>query len=152
MTNTLPGPASGADSTSPTDTLEPFEVSFPASHKIADTIEWNGHQLHVPKRRIHLSNDDAPVDVYDTSGPQGCDVREGVPKLRANWIASRSKDNDSGNFSQMHYAKRGVITEEMAFVACREGVEPEFVRSEIARGRAVLPRSEEHTSELQSLE
>lgn len=139
--------------TSPSDTpsqevidhLEPFEISFPSSHKIADNVEWNGHTLAVPKRRIHLSNDDAPVDVYDTSGPQGCDVREGVPRIRESWIKARRLTNETGNFSQMHYARRGVVTEEMAFVASREGVDPEFVRSEIARGRAVLPANIHHT-------
>ncbi|MEM8710658.1 MAG: phosphomethylpyrimidine synthase ThiC, partial [Planctomycetota bacterium] len=99
--------------------------------------------MQVPKRRIHLSNDDPPVDVYDTTGPQGCDVREGVPKPRAAWIADRLKTAD-GNLSQMHYAKQGVITEEMAYVAARESVEPEFVRDEIARGRAVLPANINH--------
>src|SRR2546430_8725347 len=42
--------------------------------------------------------------------------------------------------TQMHYARRGVVTPEMEFVAIREGVAPDFVRE----------RSEEHTSELQS--
>ncbi|MEC8495525.1 MAG: phosphomethylpyrimidine synthase ThiC [Planctomycetota bacterium] len=140
MTNTVP-----ERSQEPAiDALEPFEVSFPSSHKIHERIEWNGHELLVPKRRIHLSNDDPPVDVYDTSGPQGCDVREGVPKPRAEWIAKRRATNESGNFSQMHYARRGVVTEEMAYVAAREGVDPEFVRSEIARGRAVLPANVNH--------
>ena len=123
--------------------LEPFEESFPSSHKVHDTVVWNGHTLHVPKRRIHLSNDDPAVDVYDTSGPQGCDVREGVPKPRTEWIKARLETAD-GNMSQMHYAKQGVITEEMAFVASREGVEPEYVRDEIARGRAVLPANINH--------
>ena len=138
-------PANGGKPTS-TDSdgrLEPFEESFPSSHKIHDPVEWNGHTLHVPKRRIHLSNDDPAVDVYDTSGPQGCDVREGVPKPRTAWIEDRLKTAD-GNLSQMHYAKNGVITEEMAFVASREGCEPEFVRDEIARGRAVLPANINH--------
>ena len=125
------------------DVLEPFEESFPQSHKVHDTVVWNGHTMHVPKRRIHLSNDDPAVDVYDTSGPQGCDVRVGVPKPRADWIAERLKTAD-GNLSQMHYAKKGIVTEEMAFVASREGVEPEFVRDEIARGRAVLPANIHH--------
>ncbi|MEC7232008.1 MAG: phosphomethylpyrimidine synthase ThiC [Planctomycetota bacterium] len=140
MTNTLP-----ERSKEPAvDALEPFEVSFPSSHKIHERVEWNGHELLVPKRRIHLTNDDPPVDVYDTSGPQGCDVRVGVPKPRAEWIAKRRATNESGNFSQMHYARRGVVTEEMAYVAAREGVDPEFVRSEIARGRAVLPANVNH--------
>ena len=138
-------PQSGGKPT-PTDTdgrLEPFEESFPSSHKVHDTLVWNGHTLNVPKRRIHLSNDDPAVDVYDTSGPQGCDVREGVPKPRAEWIRTRMETAD-GNLSQMHYAKQGIITEEMAFVASREGCEPEFVRDEIARGRAVLPANINH--------
>lgn len=48
------------------------------------------------------------------------------------------------NVTQMHYAKRGIITPEMEFVAIREGLEPEFVREEIARGRAVLPSNINH--------
>ncbi len=46
--------------------------------------------------------------------------------------------------TQLHYARRGEITPEMTFVALREGVEPEFVRSEIARGRAILPANINH--------
>jgi phosphomethylpyrimidine synthase len=49
-----------------------------------------------------------------------------------------------GNVSQMHYARRGEITPEMEFVAIREGVEPEAVRSEVARGRAVIPANVNH--------
>ncbi len=48
------------------------------------------------------------------------------------------------NVTQMHYAKRGIVTPEMEFVAIREGLEPEFVREEIARGRAVLPSNINH--------
>jgi phosphomethylpyrimidine synthase len=49
-----------------------------------------------------------------------------------------------GNVTQMHYAARGEITPEMEFVALRESVEPEFVRGEIARGRAILPSNVNH--------
>jgi len=49
-----------------------------------------------------------------------------------------------GNVSQMHYARRGEITPEMEFVAIREGVEAEYVRSEVARGRAVIPANVNH--------
>jgi phosphomethylpyrimidine synthase len=48
------------------------------------------------------------------------------------------------NVSQLHYARRGEITPEMEFVAIREGVPAELVRSEIARGRAVLPANVNH--------
>jgi phosphomethylpyrimidine synthase len=46
--------------------------------------------------------------------------------------------------TQMHYARRGEVTAEMEFVAAREGVEPEFVRDEIAVGRAILPNNVNH--------
>ena len=44
----------------------------------------------------------------------------------------------------MHYARRGEITEEMRFVALRESVTPEFVRDEVARGRAIIPANINH--------
>jgi phosphomethylpyrimidine synthase len=44
----------------------------------------------------------------------------------------------------MHYARRGTITPEMEFVAVREGFEPDFVRDEIARGRAIIPSNINH--------
>src|SRR5947207_3291401 len=46
--------------------------------------------------------------------------------------------------SQLHYARRGEITAEMRFIAAREGVEPEFVRDEVARGRAIIPSNVNH--------
>lgn len=46
--------------------------------------------------------------------------------------------------TQMHYAKQGIITKEMEFVAIREQVDPEFVREEIARGRAIIPNNVNH--------
>jgi phosphomethylpyrimidine synthase len=46
--------------------------------------------------------------------------------------------------TQMHYARRGEVTAEMEFVATREGVEPEFVRAEVARGRAIIPSNINH--------
>ena len=49
-----------------------------------------------------------------------------------------------GPVTQMHYARRGEITPEMEFVALREGMKPEFVRSEVARGRAIIPANINH--------
>jgi len=46
--------------------------------------------------------------------------------------------------TQMHYAKQGTITPEMEFVAIREGLDPEFVRAEVARGRAIIPANVNH--------
>lgn len=44
----------------------------------------------------------------------------------------------------MHYAKKGIITEEMLYAAVREGLDPEFVRAEVARGRAIIPSNKKH--------
>jgi phosphomethylpyrimidine synthase len=118
----------------------PVIAAFPASQKVF--IEEGG--LSVPVRRISLSGGEPPLDVYDTSGPQGHDPHKGLPKLRKPWIEARMKEGDDGNRSQMHYARRGLITPEMKFVAIRENMSPEFVRDEIARGRAILPANINH--------
>lgn len=61
---------------------------------------------------------------------------------RARWIKGRTGEC----VTQMHFAKMGIITEEMEYVAMREGLEPELVRSEVARGRMVIPANINHTS------
>lgn len=48
------------------------------------------------------------------------------------------------NVTQLHYAKNGIITPEMEFIAIRENMDPEFVRSEVARGRAIIPANINH--------
>src|SRR3569833_468596 len=118
----------------------PASEGFPASQKVF--VEQSG--LSAPVRRISLSGGEPPFDGYDTSGPQGCDPHHGLPKLRAPWIEARMMDGDSGNRSQMHYARRGIVTPEMKFVAIRENMAPEFVRDEIAAGRAILPANIHH--------
>src|SRR5207244_8594653 len=77
------------------------------------------------------------------SGPQGVDPRQGIPKKRAEWIKKREARGDT-NFSQMHYARKGIVTEEMQFIALPEGVDAELVRSEVARGRAIIPANIRH--------
>ena len=68
----------------------------------------------------------------------------GAPRPRADWISRRKSENSDGNFSQMHYARRGVITEEMQYVAQREKLAPEIVRDEVARGRMIIPANINH--------
>ena len=127
-------------------------AGLPASEKIYIEAGAGAEALRVPMRRIHLSNGEAPFDVYDTSGPHDIDPNVGLPKLRKAWIDARMAagaanplpGGDTGNRSQKHYARRGIITPEMKFVAIRESVAPEFVRDEIARGRAILPANINH--------
>ncbi|MBK6315876.1 MAG: phosphomethylpyrimidine synthase ThiC [Blastocatellia bacterium] len=96
----------------------------------------------IPTREVRLTNGET-IHLYETSGPQGHDVRKGLPKLRQPWIDARIARGDT-NFSQMHYARKGELTEEMRFVALRENVDPEYVRSEVARGRAIIPANRLH--------
>jgi len=67
-----------------------------------------------------------------------------VPQPRAEWLARRKKESATGNFSQMHYARQGVITEEMGFIAHKEKLTPELVRDEVARGRMIIPANINH--------
>jgi len=127
--------------------------------------------VRVPFREITLSGGEAPLRVYDTSGPTGRDVRDGLPRLREAWVRSRGQVEEvlpsyrpidgrsdaeipptlkrpvlrgTGNVTQMHYARQGIITPEMEFIALRENVAAEFVRSEVARGRAIIPANINH--------
>jgi phosphomethylpyrimidine synthase len=99
--------------------------------------------LRVPRSEVRLSNGER-VELYETEGPLAGDARRGLPARRAPWIEQRLRNHDDGNRSQKHYAGKGLISEEMRFVALREGVEPEFVRKEIAAGRAILPANIRH--------
>ncbi len=132
-----------ATSNAPAETGEPFSAEFPRSHKIYRRVIHGEHELRVPARRIHLDGAPGTLDLYDTSGPSGFRPEDGLPALRQPWIAPRLARGEK-NLSQMHFARRGIITEEMAFAAVREGMSAEFVRSEIASGRAILPANIRH--------
>ncbi|MFJ8089601.1 phosphomethylpyrimidine synthase ThiC [Lysinibacillus sp. NPDC095746] len=167
--------------------------SFEGSKKVY--VEGSRPDILVPMREIALSpttgsfgeEENAPVRVYDTSGPYTdpaykVDITKGLPALRSAWIKERGdveeyegrtiKPEDNGfrkaddprmnenafpnlsrkplrakkgkNVTQLHYARMGIITPEMEFVAIRENMDPEFVRSEIAAGRAILPSNINH--------
>ncbi len=73
--------------------------------------------------------------------------RDAMPELDAvRFKASRKprRAKPGANVTQMHYARGGTITPEMEFIAIREGVAPQFVRDEIARGRAIVPSNVNH--------
>jgi phosphomethylpyrimidine synthase len=63
--------------------------------------------------------------------------------LRSPWVEKRK---DSPIQSQMHFARKGVVTDEMEYVAKREKLSPELVRSEVARGRMVIPANVNHVN------
>ena len=146
-----------------------LEAAFPNSRKVF--VERG--RVRVPMREIMLSGGEPPLRVYDTSGPQGHDVEQGLPALRRDWILERqgvigerraSRESaplssqvprglaaktrtalrGMGAVTQMHYARKGIVTPEMEFVAIREDVPPEIVCSEVARGRAIIPANINH--------
>jgi phosphomethylpyrimidine synthase len=200
---------------------------LPASHKVY--VHSHEHpEVSVAMRAVTLSaghngngngnggHANAPVMIYDTSGPYTdpnveSDIRQGLPPLRQDWNRGRgdveelagssyvapAKKNGKANtpqterfpdaarrpilcakpgcnVSQMHYARKGIVTPEMEFIAIRENigrqkafengaagngrthagysfgaaipnfVTPEFVRDEVARGRAIIPSNINH--------
>ena len=169
--------------------LCPYREPLPNSRKIY--LDGTIHSdLRVPMREITLTKDAKgnapdPVTVYDTSGPvtdpaQQIKVEDGLPKLRTPWIMKRGDVEASStgkmqaknghNVTQLHYARRGIITPEMEYIALRENgkrsamraedvarrarqrsssklpsdITPEFVRKEIAEGRAIIPLNINH--------
>ncbi len=189
---------------------------FAGSRKVY--VQGSREDIRVPMREISLSQtrtaagleDNPAITVYDTSGPYTdpqavIDLRQGLPALRADWIAERGDSEQLAdwsseygrqrvadpavaglryehlrlprralagrNVSQMHYARQGIVTPEMEYVAIRENmrrqavadqglveqhagqswgaaipkeITAEFVRDEIARGRAIIPANINH--------
>jgi phosphomethylpyrimidine synthase len=72
------------------------------------------------------------------------DGNGGANRPRTEWIARRKAENTDGNFSQMHYARHGVVTDEMEYVARKEKLAAELVRDEVARGRMIIPANINH--------
>ncbi|HEV2685936.1 MAG TPA: phosphomethylpyrimidine synthase ThiC, partial [Actinomycetota bacterium] len=151
-----------------------IDIETKPSHSSSRKVYVTGSRddLRVPFREVRQSEGNLPIQLYDTSGFHTdplipVDVREGLPALRRHWILERGDleeyegrngpvDGFSGTrtkplrarggaaVTQMAYARRGLITPEMEFVALREGVPPEFVRDEVARGRAIIPANVNH--------
>ena len=64
--------------------------------------------------------------------------------IRFPGIRKPLRSKSGSNVTQMHYARRGIITPEMEYIAIRENCKPEFVRDEVARGRAIIPSNINH--------
>ena len=188
--------------------LQVSQEALPASRKVYKTGEIH-KGLRVPMREItlHPSSGEAPLTVYDSSGPftdptVKIDIERGLPRMREGWITGRGDVEiydgrpvqavDNGNVigtkgaapefpnlrrphralggravTQLAYARAGIITPEMEYIAIRENigrarvkdpkrdgnswgasipefVTPEFVRAEVAAGRAIIPANINH--------
>ena len=83
----------------------------------------------------------------NSNGGNGHQQSDWILKPRAEWINKRREEGAKAgdqNFSQMHYARKGLVTEEMNFVAQREHITPELVRDEVAAGRMIIPANINH--------
>jgi len=154
----------GTHKTNGTDDTD-YPGAFPNSRKV---FVEGSRGVRVPMREVQLSGGEPGFRVYDTSGPGEIDVRQGLPALRDEWIHARGDVTETsrtrtpaetvempdglfrrtlrgtGSVTQMTYARRGEITPEMEFVALRESMEPDFIREEVARGRAIIPMNINH--------
>lgn len=128
--------------------------------------------IAVPVRAVTLSGQ-ASIDLYDTSGKYSDPtyhhhLNQGLPVIREDWISKNTETiplssdhkprpafafpvekaarraTPDGQLTQLYFARQGIITPEMEFVAIRENCSPEFVRTEIAEGRAIIPANINH--------
>ena len=131
-----------------------------ASRKVY--VEGSRPDIRVPFREVSLTPPASPVRLYDTGGPHtdaaiSVDPRTGLEAVRRAWIMERGdtvavtggrdavrRAPDGAAVTQLRYARRGEVTPEMEFIAIREGLTPELVRDEVARGRAIIPANINH--------
>src|SRR3979411_1590350 len=90
-------------------------------------------------------NGNGAASPWNSNGAYGNDYK--VPTGRAEWIVKRKAEaarTGDGNMSQMHFARKGMITEEVLYVADREKVRPELIRDEVAVGQMIIPANINH--------
>ena len=124
--------------------------NFPQFSSRKIEIPGTLHDIRVGMREVALQNGEKIV-LYDTTGPytrEGYvpDIERGLPRLKEAWHRPGEKFH-----TQMWYARQGIVTPEMEYVAIREscgdpgsGITPETVRQDVAAGRAVIPCNRNH--------
>ena len=122
--------------------------------EVAFSNDFGEANLRIPVRRINLT-DGTHFEAYDTSGiyteenPE-LNLKEGLAKTRDSWPKAPAVPAVAGSEdapkvkTQLAWARAGIVTPEMAFIAARENVDPEVVREEVAAGRAVIPANHKH--------
>ena len=90
-------------------------------------------------------NDTEPLNSQSSLYYHSRQIERSVDGLRFPNKRQPLRAKSGQNVSQMHYAKKGIITPEMEYIAIRENMTPDYVREEVARGRAVIPANINHT-------
>jgi phosphomethylpyrimidine synthase len=99
-----------------------------------------------PKRAawIEARNDTVDLERASSVYRLGRESMRELDEIRFELARKPKRGKPGANVTQMHYARRGLITPEMEFIALREGVSADFVREEVARGRAIIPANVNH--------
>jgi phosphomethylpyrimidine synthase len=127
----------------PNPPIQLYDTSGPYT----DPHEQLDVHLGLAPRRLHWIVERGDVEELPRSTSEYRREREADPQLADLRFANTRKPmraKAGKRVTQLHYARRGEITPEMEFIALREGVEPAFVRDEVARGRAIVPANINH--------
>ncbi|MFI3322579.1 MAG: phosphomethylpyrimidine synthase ThiC [Rikenellaceae bacterium] len=130
-----------------------FDFKAESSQKVY--IKGEIHPIEVGMRELSLQNGEK-ILLYDTTGAYSeedytTDIEVGVRKVRKDWNELETFKNDGEFHTQLWYARSGIITPEMEYVAIRESqgkkdaISAEFVRESVAAGRAIIPSNRCHT-------
>jgi len=152
------------------ESIPVYDTSGPYTEPAIEIDVYKG----LPKLRenwIEARNDVETLDSVTSKFTQGRLANEGLDHIRFEHLPSVKRAKSGSNVSQMHYARKGIITPEMEYIAIRENMKraevrdeilkqqhkgesfgakipkeitPEFVRDEVARGRAVIPCNINH--------
>jgi phosphomethylpyrimidine synthase len=121
-------------------------VLYDTSGPYTDTTKRTDIRLGLPALRSGWIAERGDTEEYD--GREVLPIDNGLKahdhRDLDSVFATKNRPRRGAKVTQLNYARKGVITPEMEFVAIREGMSPEFVRDEIARGRAVLPLNVNH--------
>ncbi|TDB88400.1 phosphomethylpyrimidine synthase ThiC [Actinomadura sp. KC216] len=124
------------------DTVVLYDTSGPYTDPSQETDVRRGLPA-LRERWIEERGDTAPYEGRPVR-PEDDGRRAPATPPRDEFPPRRPRRATGGAVTQRAYARRGEITPEMEFAALREGVAPEFVRDELAAGRAVLPANVNH--------
>ncbi|KAK7306789.1 hypothetical protein VNO77_44748 [Canavalia gladiata] len=117
---------------------------FYASLVLPMRLSYSGHMDEASEKPFPAMQLGITANTLATrSGPQNMSIRIGLPKLCKKGV-DRRQEMGPPRFTQVHYAKQGIVDEEMLSCVARERLGPESVRSEVARGQAIIPSSKKH--------
>jgi phosphomethylpyrimidine synthase len=120
-----------------------YDTSGPYSDGSAET-DIRAGLLPLRQHWIEARNDTVALERPTSTYRRGREAMPQLDEVRFPQRPAARRGKPGSNVTQMHYARRGEITPEMEFIAIREGLDPQIVRDEVARGRAIIPANVNH--------